>query len=145
MILKDEGHLSVILTACTQCHDYPSSPQVCIWFSPGVASLLPGWQWVHDLDFQMDAGICSANEEEEFIYTLVDVYEFSWAQEDSVTCPRSQNLLFSDWPGAACRSCGSWTRIWDVCPILCHHPHTCACPQLIFHSPLFHSISICWS
>ena len=31
------------------------------------------------LGFQMDAGIFSTNGEGEFVYTLVDVYEFSWA------------------------------------------------------------------
>lgn len=46
--------------------------------------------------FLSPVGICSADEERESVYTLVDVYEFSWAQGDSVTSPESQNLLFSN-------------------------------------------------
>ena len=64
------------------------------------------WAIVHGVTKQLDTTWLLNNNK---------INEFSWAWEDSVSCPRSQNLPFSDWPGAEHRSCSSWTPIWDVC------------------------------
>lgn len=62
----------------------------CVWLAMGP------WLRPSGGYFSIPVGICSADEERESVYTLVDVYEFSWAQGDSVTSPESQNLLFSN-------------------------------------------------